>query len=106
MVLAFTACQKDNSLPDNKISENQLTPQQIALKKGMQQAAIVIAQISKDKDIQNEVQNLINRGIYDDDYIKFKDLFYPQTNPKLKSVAKTLFAQAFKKVVSNGNTNI
>ena len=55
MALAFTACQKDNSASNNKISETQLTPQQIALKKGMQQAAIVIAQISSDKNIQNEI---------------------------------------------------
>jgi len=103
MVLAFTACQKDNTEPDNKINETQLTPQQIALKKGMQQAAIVIAQISNNRDIQNEVQKLINKGIYNDDYIKFKDLFHPQTNPKLKSVTTTMFAQAFEKVVNSGN---
>jgi len=103
MALAFTACQKDNTGPENKISETQLTPQQVALKKGMQQAAIVIAQISNNKAIQDEVQRLINKGIYDDDYIKFKDLFHPQSNPKLKSVSTTLFAQAFKKVVSSGN---
>ncbi len=103
MVLAFTACQKDNTGPENKITDTQLTPQQVQLKKGMQQAAIVIAQIAKNKDIQKEVQNLINRGMYNDDYIKFKDLFYPQSNPKLKSTSTTLFARAFKKVVNSGN---
>jgi len=86
MALAFTACQKDNTGPENKISETQLTPQQVALKKGMQQAAIVIAQISNNKAIQDEVQRLINKGIYDDDYIKFKDLFHPQSNPKFGAI--------------------
>ena len=101
--MAFTACQKDNTGPENKITDTQLTPQQVQLKKGMQQAAIVIAQIANNKDIQKEVQDLINRGMYNDDYIKFKDLFYPQSNPKLKSTTTTLFARTFKKVVNSGN---
>lgn len=69
----------------------------------MQQAAIVIAKISGNKQVQKEIQKLINLKMYNDDYIKFKDLFHPESNTNLKSTSTTLFAQAFRKVIKSGN---
>ena len=59
MILAFSSCQKNNSLVTTNETENQLTPQQLQLKKKMQQTAQIIAKFSNDTAVQAEIHNLI-----------------------------------------------
>jgi len=103
MILTFSACQKSNTTLAVENTETQLSPEQLVLKNGMQQAAIVIAQLSGDKEVQKEIQGLINLKMYNDDYIKFEDLFHPEENNKLKSTKVTKFAQAFRKIIAKGD---
>jgi len=69
----------------------------------MQQTAQIIAEFSNDPAVQAELHNLIAQNIYTDDYIKFKDLFHPESNSRLKSTMVSKFAQDFRNVVKSGN---
>jgi len=94
MVLAFTACQKDNSVPDNKISENQLTPQQISKRKNLKATAIILAKMVNDKSISHEMFNQIRlnrRGFH---RVVFSKLLERSI---YKTVAKNDFRVAFAK---------
>jgi hypothetical protein len=103
MALAFTACQKDNVGPVSKINKPQLTNEQLQLKNKMQQTAQIIAEFSNDPAVQAEIHDLIAQNIYTDDYIKFKDLFHPESNNRLKSNTVSKFAQDFRNIIKSGN---
>jgi hypothetical protein len=103
MALAFTACQKDNVGPVSKINKPQLTNEQLQLKNKMQQTAQIIAEFSNDPAVQAEIHDLIAQNIYTDDYIKFKDLFHPVSNNRLKSNTVSKFAQDFRNIIKSGN---
>ncbi len=98
---ATTGCQKEEMTPVNK-EETQLSQEKIELKKNMDKAAQVLAKFSNDKKVWSEVQKMIDLQMYNDDYVKFKDLFQPESNSKLKSFGETKFARRFRETVSSG----
>ena len=100
LILGLIACQKQEiSLDEKNKDEYKLTEQDLELKEKMEQAALIIVKFSNNKEIQEEIQNLIDLKMYKDDYIPFKDLFQPQNNNKLKSISTTKFAQKFRSSV-------
>ncbi len=100
--LLFNACQKDDV---NTAAETdtaiELTAKQVELKNKMNEAARIIATFSDDKDVQQEVAKMIDMQMYGDDYVRFKDLFRPEENSKLKSAAATHFAKRFRHAASS-----
>lgn len=101
----FYACQKEDVTTgsDDSLSGNKLTDKQVELLGVMDNAARVIAKITVDKEINDEIANMVALGMYNDDYIKFKDLFQPESNSKLKSTAATKFAKRFRDVVKSSS---
>ncbi len=75
--------------------------QQVLLSK-MDEASIVIAQFANNDELINELDRIIKLKMYNDDYIRFSDLFTPFSNEKLKSenIETTLFEKCFDKVIS------
>ena len=100
--LMFSACQKDDvntaAEPDTAIK---LTAKQVELKNKMNEAARIIATFSDDKDVQQEVVKMIDMQKCEDDYVKFKDLFRPDGNSKLKSAVSMHFAKRFRQATSS-----
>ncbi len=100
--LMFNACQKYDvttvTEPDTAIK---LTAKQVELKNKMNEAARIIATFSDDKDVQQEIAKMIDMQMYGDDYVRFKDLFRPEENSKLKSAAATHFAKRFRHAASS-----
>lgn len=95
------SCQKNEVNPVDKTEGlTELTIEQLQLKEKMNQAALVLVEFSNDKEIQKEIQDLIDLKMYRDDYIKFKDLFQPESNDKLKSIGSTKFAKKFRETIS------
>ncbi|OQY01400.1 MAG: hypothetical protein B6I20_07725 [Bacteroidetes bacterium 4572_117] len=99
-LILLNACQKQevNLVDDENLTK--LTLEELELKKNMEQAALVIVEFSNDKEIQKEIQDLIDLKMYRDDYIKFKDLFQPESNDNLKSIGSTKFAKKFRETIS------
>ncbi|MCF6243346.1 MAG: hypothetical protein L3J74_18665 [Bacteroidales bacterium] len=93
--LVVAGCQKEEINPINE-EQAQLTPEQLDLKYKMDQAAQVLVQFSNDKEVLAEVQKMVDLKMYGDDYIKFKDLFQPESNSQLKSFGETKFAKRFR----------
>lgn len=99
---AVTGCQKEKVNPTMQDESTQLTPEQLDLKKKMDQAAQILVQFSNDKEAMAEVQKMIDLKMYRDDYVKFKDLFQPESNSRLKSFGETKFAKLFREKAASG----
>ncbi len=100
MVLAFTACQKNDMGPENKIIGTQLTLQQISKRKNLKRTAIILARIVNDKKINKEIFDQIRLNKSGFHRIIFSKLMKENT---LKSGSnndfKTVFIQQAKKVL-------
>ncbi len=99
---ALSSCQKEEINPAMQNESTQLTPEQLDLKKKMDQAAQILVQFSNDKEAMAEVQKMIDLKMYRDDYVKFKDLFQPESNNQLKSFGETKFAKLFREKAASG----
>ncbi len=100
MALAFTACQKDNTGPENKITDTQLTPQQISKRKNLKETAIILARMVNDKKINKEIFDQIRlnkRGFHRVIFSKLmkENTFKSEPNNDFRAV----FIQEAKKVL-------
>jgi hypothetical protein len=110
-IVLISSCSKEEN-PESKktdsVVKRMLTPEEVMLKKNLEAASQVVRDVVlKSPEVVKEVSDLINRKMYKDDYIPFKDLFEPQENVNLKSagVQSTLFEKIFDEVI-NSKSNI
>lgn len=94
MALAFTACQKDNSAPENKISETQLTPQQIQQVALMKEASLAIGKTIMHNDAKNYLVTLVRVKNDNSEAISMAALLGDQAD--ITSYEKDLLAKGFK----------
>jgi len=59
VVLAFTACQKDNTAPNNNKTETQLTPQQVQQVALMKETALAIGKVIKNNEARDYLVTLV-----------------------------------------------
>ena len=99
----LNSCQKEINVSAQEDETGKLSINQLELKKRMDQAAQIIARFSDEKEVQDEIAELIRKRDYCDDYVKFKDLFQPEENSELKSVSVTRFAKKFRSYSTENN---
>jgi len=95
MFLVLFSCGNNETVIDN--SQTGLSIEQKEMIKKMEDASKIILQMVTNDEVNSELNCLIQHQMYGDDYIPFKDLFFPNKNDKLKSsvVGETAFAKAF-----------
>jgi len=94
MVLAFTACQKNSSAPDNKISETQLTPQQVQQVALMKEASLAIGKTIIHSDARNYLITLVRVKNDNSEAISMAALLGDQAD--ITPYEKDLLAKGFK----------
>jgi hypothetical protein len=94
MALAFTACQKDNTEPDNKINETQLTQQQIQQVALMKEASLAIGKTIKNSETRNYLVTLVRVKNDNSEAISMAALLGDQAN--ITKYEKDLLAKGFK----------
>ena len=99
-----SSCSKDqNPVIKSPVIKKELTPDEKALKEKLALTAQVVKDvIISSPDVIKEVDGLINLKTHKDDFVYFKELFYPE-NSALKgmNVTETKFAKVFDELVSS-----
>ncbi len=94
MALAFTACQKDNTGPENKITDTQLTPQQVQQVALMKEASLAIGKTIKNSEARNYLVTLVRVKNDNSEAISMAALLGAQAN--ITKYEKDLLAKGFK----------
>ena len=106
-IVLISSCSKEENLSSRKtdsVVKKILTPEEVVLKNKLEAASQVVRDVVlKSPEVVKEVSDLINRKMYRDDYIPFKDLFEPQENSNLKSagIQSTLFEKTFDEIINS-----
>jgi hypothetical protein len=106
-LVLISSCSKEENLETKKtdsVIKKTLTPEEVVLKDKLEAASQVVRDVVlKSPEVVKEVSDLINRKMYRDDYIPFKDLFEPQENVNLKSseIQSTLFEKIFDEIINS-----
>jgi len=117
MILAFSSCQKNNSLATTTKTENQLTPQQVKQVALMQEVALAIGKAMKISDVKDYLVELVKVKNDNSEAISLAALLgdnahttqYEKTllnkgfakDLKSAPVNKSLFAKAFLNAISS-----
>ena len=94
MVLAFTACQKDNTAPNNNKTETQLTPQQIQQVALMKETSLAIGKVIKNNETRDYLVTLVRVKNDNSEAISMAALLGDQAN--ITKYEKVLLAKGFK----------
>ncbi len=94
LVLAFTACQKNNSTPDTNVSKTQLTPQQIQQVALMKEASLAIGKTITNNEARNYLVTLVRIKNDNSEAISMAALLGDQAN--ITKYEEYLLAKGFK----------
>ncbi len=94
MALAFTACQKNDMGPENKIIGTQLTPQQVQQVALMKEASLAIGKTIKNSEARNYIVKLVRVKNDNSEAISMAALLGDQAN--ITKYEKDLLAKGFK----------